>query len=58
MGRMKDLQIEMVEKVETIMDNCKNQKDALDFISNMYGEYWREYAEEHFVVTGINDKDS
>ncbi len=55
---MKDLQIEMMEKVETIMANCKNQEDALDFISNMYGEYWKEYAEEHFVVTGINDSDS
>lgn len=55
MGRMKEMQIEYIEKVQTIMENCKNTEDALDFISKMYGEHWREYAEEHFVVTGIND---
>jgi hypothetical protein len=55
MGRMKDLQIDIIERVESIMENCKDEEYALDFISNMYGEYWKEYAEEHFVVTGIND---
>lgn len=55
---MKDIQIDIIERVETIMQNCKDVEYALDFISRTYGQPWREYAEEHFVVTGINDSDS
>lgn len=58
MGRMKDIYIGTMEQVEDVMEKHTDKNLALDEISKNFGEHWREYAEEHFVVTGIDDSDS
>jgi hypothetical protein len=58
MGRMKDIQIGIMEQVEDVMEKHTDKNLALDEIRKNFGEHWVEYAEEHFVVTGINDTDS
>ncbi|MGB1942090.1 MAG: hypothetical protein ACPHOD_05435 [Flavobacteriaceae bacterium] len=55
---MKDIYIGTMEQVEDVMEKHTDKNLALDEISKNFGEHWREYAEEHFVVTGINDSDS
>jgi hypothetical protein len=57
MGKMKEMYTGIMEQVDSVVNNCSNKKDALEFIKKTFGEQWAEYAEDMITVKENKKRD-